>query len=390
MNIIYISNWPMDSGLTQSSIIPVIKYFQAQGISTNVTLVTPEDNDLEAQEIGDGIYWNPIKTKHQFIPAGSFFRGLFYLLKIAMTKGHAKKPDLIWARGSQAGGAAFLISKIVRLPFIVESYEPHSLYMVEGGIWPANGVFFKIHKYLETQQLKHAKALITVSEQFQKVAAEQRKTDGEVFNIPCAVPFKKFAFSSENRMNVRHELQIPEKALVGIYVGKFGDIYYDTEFFQLLRKAFEIEGYQQIILTPMKERAKELAREFELPLDRVHIDLVGNEAVSSFLSAADVGYCPVKQTPSKIYCSPIKSAEYMANGLPVLISEGIGDDSAFIKKHKLGWVIDFENLGELPFSAHSFKMSEEERKQSRENSASLASSWRDVDSAFKVYHDLKI
>ena len=34
----------------------------------------------------------------------------------------------------------------------------------------------------------------------------------------------------------------------------------------------------------------------------------------------------VRQYPSKKYCSPIKTGEYLACGLPVIIPEGISDD----------------------------------------------------------------
>jgi hypothetical protein len=43
--------------------------------------------------------------------------------------------DKIIARGSPAGALAYLTWKKIKVPFIVESFEPHADYMLESGVW---------------------------------------------------------------------------------------------------------------------------------------------------------------------------------------------------------------------------------------------------------------
>ena len=42
---------------------------------------------------------------------------------------------------------------------------------------------------------------------------------------------------------------------------------------------------------------------------------------------------PVKPVPTKRYCTPVKDGEYWALGLPVIITEGISDDSGIIREN---------------------------------------------------------
>jgi hypothetical protein len=65
-----------------------------------------------------------------------------------------------------------------------------------------------------------------------------------------------------------------------------------------------------------------------LPRDRVHVVAASSEEVPSWLSAADAGLALIKPSFSKRSSSPTKYAEYLASGLPVVISRDVGDGAA--------------------------------------------------------------
>jgi hypothetical protein len=61
--------------------------------------------------------------------------------------------------------------------------------------------------------------------------------------------------------------------------------------------------------------------------------------VRAFLHAADFGLLVRERSVTNEVASPVKFAEYLSCGLKIIISEGIGDFSAFVKDHKAGQCI---------------------------------------------------
>ena len=69
---------------------------------------------------------------------------------------------------------------------------------------------------------------------------------------------------------------------------------------------------------------------------------VSHDEVPSYLSAADFAFALYRPSISKKYLSPIKNGEYWANGLPVILTEGIGDDSQIIDSEGGGVTFSLE------------------------------------------------
>ncbi|HEY4651975.1 MAG TPA: hypothetical protein VIG72_11210, partial [Pontibacter sp.] len=53
-------------------------------------------------------------------------------------------------------------------------------------------------------------------------------------------------------------------------------------------------------------------------------------------------FATIKPYPSARYCSPVKIGEYWASGLPVLLTEGVGDDSDIIKNEGGGALFNLQ------------------------------------------------
>jgi hypothetical protein len=80
-------------------------------------------------------------------------------------------------------------------------------------------------------------------------------------------------------------------------------------------------------------------------IGRLSVTSVEHDEVPRYLAAADVAITTARRLASSIACSPVKDAEYWANGLPVLISPGIGDDADLVSQHRLGVVADLTDRG---------------------------------------------
>jgi hypothetical protein len=148
------------------------------------------------------------------------------------------------------------------------------------------------------------------------------------------------------RQAIRKQLSIPANAYVGIYVGKFGGTYYREEAFILFEKLFKSEpDLRIIILSPdPKEKILKQIQKFSVPMESFSILSVKHPEVPDYLSAADFAFSFHYPTKVSFYFSPIKNGEYWACGLPIIISENIGDDSDIVKKENIGEVLPHDWL----------------------------------------------
>jgi glycosyltransferase involved in cell wall biosynthesis len=383
MTLLFISFWPLENGLTQSTVLPVIKYLKKNGLVDHVILATPESSLKRPIESDNEDF---VHLQIKGILSQDFTSGLNVL--ISMTLGilrylwkHPKTIHFLWARGSVAGGSAYLLSKIFKLPYGVESFEPHAHYMIEGGAWKRNGLKAKLQLYFEKKIILSAQAIVTVSQSYSSLIKSKRRKL-PTYCIPCSVEFDQYA-------NLEKPAKSGSRDITGIYVGKFGDIYYSDEFFDLLELLFQsYPEYYQIILTPMADFAEHELRKRGISESRFQIKFVNQSEVKNYLQSSDIAFCPVKQAPIRKFCSPVKTAEYLAAGLPIIISKDISDDSDFIERHGIGQVIDFDDELKAPdlhsiINAYSTKEIQELGREYRDSSANFIV-YNDIFQAFRT------
>ncbi|MDX5421199.1 MAG: glycosyltransferase [Hymenobacteraceae bacterium] len=157
-----------------------------------------------------------------------------------------------------------------------------------------------------------------------------------------------FRYDSISRNRLRKQLSWTNQ-IIGIYVGKFGGLYYEREAFMLFKRCFRsFSQFRLIILSPQEhEGVKEKFQEVELGSDQVLIATVSQNQVPDYLSAADFAFATYKPGAFKRFLSPVKIGEYWANGLPVLLTEGVGDDSDIIKNEGGGALFNLNEEGSV-------------------------------------------
>jgi glycosyltransferase involved in cell wall biosynthesis len=255
------------------------------------------------------------------------------------------RPDFILARGAPAGALAYLVWQKNRLPFYVESFEPHADYMLESGVWRRYDPRYLFERHWEQQQKQLALGLMPVAENYRQQLIAEGVPAQRIATVPCSVDVRQFAYSDTGRQRMRERLGWAETDVVGVYVGKFGSIYYDKEAFQVFRTAADFfgAGFRLIILTPdpLHEVQAKLAAA-GLADGQVFLTKAAHQEVPDYLSAADFAFATIKPAPCRLFCSAIKIGEYWASGLPVLLPEGIGDDSDIIKQEGGGAIFNLD------------------------------------------------
>ena len=352
MRILFLTYWGLHDGLTTSTVFPHLRLLQDRPDVAAVRLVTIERSaEAQAELIfapgfeASKISFEPLRSR----PAGNvilnkiedFTRFPNELVKQVA----AFKPDFILARGSPAGALAYLVWQKTKLPFYVESFEPHADYMLESGVWRRYDPRYLFQRHWEKRQKELALGLMPVAENYRQQLIREGVPAQRIVTVPCSVDAGQFAYDEAARQRVRERLGWASTDVVGVYVGKFGSIYYDEEAFQVFRTAADFFGadFRLIILTPdsLYEVQAKLAAA-GLAAGQVFVIKTAHQEVPDYLSAADFAFATIKPAPCRLFCSAIKIGEYWASGLPVLLPEGIGDDSDIIKQEGGGAIFNLD------------------------------------------------
>ena len=357
MRILFLGYWGLRDSLTTSTVFPHLRVLQERPDVAAIRFVTIE-RGAEAQaplafEPGfpaDKISFEPLRSRPGRNVLLNKIEDFTRFPKELLRQAAEFKPDFIMARGAPAGALAYLVWKKIRLPFYVESFEPHADYMLESGVWKVYDPRYLFERHWEKRMKQVAAGLMPVAENYRRQLIGEGVPAGRIVTVPCSVDAAAFAHDAAAGQRVRQALGFAADSTVGIYVGKFGDIYYDGEAFGLFRAAADHfgSGFRLIVLTPdpVAEVRHKLAAA-GLADAVAFVTKAPHPEVPAYLSAADFAFATIKPAPCRRFCSAIKIGEYWANGLPVLVSPGVGDDSAIIEAERGGAVFDLTQPGSV-------------------------------------------
>jgi len=187
--------------------------------------------------------------------------------------------------------------------------------------------------------LGHAAAVFSVSPDLlnwlSMIGAPQEK----LTYVPCCVP--RVQFSPDARERLRTALGMTER-LVFAYLGtvsKYQHIHDGlVPFFRALIK--QCPSAHLLCLTSDPQSICQALAAGGLPLDRATVLCLPHDQVAAHLCAADAGL--LLRAPSRMnkFSRPTKLAEYLACGLPVVLSRGMGETDSLVERAGAGIVID--------------------------------------------------
>jgi hypothetical protein len=341
MKILLISPWGIQDVLTQGYVLPYIPLIQQSLLHydnfVEIHLVTLEKKLLSStsSEILLGgaslhypLYFRGPSPKGYLDLIASLIKGSFIAIRTNYT--------FIQSWCATGGSIGYVLSLISRTPLILDSYEPHADAMAETGCWNPGGFKYKLLKSLEIRQATRASAFFPVSPHMYSYSRINYKVDinGRAVVKPACV-----SLSSQNTYLQCHDFS---ESIKGIYVGKFGGLYLDVDFFRILRCAQHLLGdrFSFTILScqdlTIIERYASIAN---FDISSIHIDCVPHDCVPEYLSSAHYAITSLKSVPSRLCCTPVKTGEYWAWGLPVLSTPGISVDSDIIESNQIGIVL---------------------------------------------------
>lgn len=334
----FIGYWGLHDGLTASTIFPWLHVMQQSTLVEEVVFCTIE-RDAATPIVSDKLR---VLSNIRHVPLFSVSRKCTLYSKVSdfirfpralTTLAQQSKIHILFAHGAPAGALAYKVWASTKLPFFVSSFEPHAEYMAESGVWARAGLKYTFQKYWEEKQIENASGLMPVSDNYRHLLLTKGVPKTKVKTVPSTVKNHLFKFDAQKRTHLRHTLNWDE-SIIAIYVGKFGGLYYQKETFEIYKTCFRlVPNFKLIILSPQPvHEINSLLRAADIASEDVYINQVAHQEVAAYLSAADFAFATYKPGKSKLHLSPIKTGEYWANGLPVLLTEGVGDDSDIIKR----------------------------------------------------------
>ncbi len=254
---------------------------------------------------------------------------------------------LIHCRGSYSGYVAVQAKK-VRLPVVTDvrgiisdeaqaRKDGTSLWRwVKSSSWRSEAL-----RELERVSVEKASAVSCVSSALRDYLLERYSLNPEnIIVVPCCVDVSVFRPDEEARQRVREELGVSDKK-VFLYVGSAKVWQIPKTIAYLFRCASEQdERSHLLVLTQDPDVMRECMAKEGVDLQRVTVMRVSHSAVGRYIRAANVGLLLREKSPVNAVASPTKFGEYVASGVPVIASCGIGDTEAQIQDNGLGWLIE--------------------------------------------------
>lgn len=227
----------------------------------------------------------------------------------------------------------------------------------EYDVVPDPGLVAQI-KGLEANAVQQSDYRLAVSEALVNHWREKYQyTENDHVVIPCTLnqDFQKPLPSEAEIQQLRAARGYSEEDILLIYAGSSAGWQSFDLVDQFLVRALAEDARLKVLFLARVE-LDQLAVGKQFP-DRVAKDWVAHEQVPAMLAMGDYGILVREDKVTNQVASPTKFAEYLACGLPALISDHLGDYSRFTEERAVGQVISGNQLPK------SWKRVSYERKQ---------------------------
>jgi len=342
LDSIYITYWSLLDPLCQSQSLPYLLALAREGYRLGLITfeqprwrMSPDEQEAKMKELrSKGIEWRPL-TYHKRPAVFSTLYDVGVGSLVAASLARHSRATFVHGRASVSSAIAALAAKLAGTRLFVDADGPLSQEYVDAGAWKEGSLGHRLTAWGERKSIEMAD-VVAVLTKHRRDEVSSWMSDTPIHILPCAVDTEQFKPSPSDRERVRRELGL--EGTVFVYAGKAGG-WYDTEGMVAFLAAAKTVFRRLTLLVLTREDSAP----FEELCQQAEIDLVTRSVpsteVPSYLSAADIGLCFRHRYSSQLSCSPIKLAEYLACGVPVVATSGCGDYDELIESQRVGSVI---------------------------------------------------
>lgn len=339
-SVLYIASASISDPLIVSQVVRYLE--QMQHSLRSCHLITFERDDaidfakISEELLAAGIHWHPITAWKRVRSVGFWFdrnRALSCARRIVAREA----VDIVHCRSFLAGTLGRkLKSKNVRF-----LYDMRGLWSLEkrdkGTI--QNPWMFKLAHGLEQKLFRDADHIVSLTQAGKRHLVEAG-VSVPIDVIPTCVDLERFKRRHDDGV-ASGSFALNAESLGVVSAGTLGAGYLAEEMFRFaaMMKSNWADASFRILTGSNREQVVAAAENAGLPMSCLNISRVLPEAVSGELCAAEVGLCFVRPTGAKVASCPTKLAEYLACGLPVVATDGVGDVSNILQSNRVGVVV---------------------------------------------------
>lgn len=324
-HILYVSYDGIGEPLGRSQ---VLSYLARLAASFEITLISFEKSpgptaELHGELAALGIDWRPL-SYHKRPPVLSTGLDVLAGRRAATQAAQQRKPDIVHVRSYVPALIALSARPRTggRLVFDIRGFWADE--RVEGGLWPAGGVLYRIAKRCERRFFAEADGIVTLTEaSVPQIRAWARGDATDVTVIPTCVELERFS-DRPPRPGGPH----------AVWSGSVGTWYR----FDLAAPIVRALGLPLTVITRQEQLAREL-----LGGHPAEIRAAEPQQMPGELFAGDVGLCLIRSSFSKTASAPTRFAEYLAAGMPVIVTPAVGDLEAIVEDDGVGVVLRSED-----------------------------------------------
>jgi glycosyltransferase involved in cell wall biosynthesis len=328
-HVVYVSYDGVAEPLGRSQ---VLGYLLLLAADHDITLISFEkDRDgraaLREELAAAGIAWVALDY-HRRPPVLSTILDIAAGRRALVRAARTRRPDIVHVRSYVPALMAVLAARRTggRLLFDIRGFWADE--RVEGGLWRPRGLLYRVAKRCERLFFARADAVVTLTEASIPVIARwSAGRDVPIEVIPTCVDPQPFATSTARSGGPR-----------AVWSGSIGTWYRFDLAIALARAA----GLPLTIFT----RQVELARAELGGLD-ADVRTIAPRQMPAALHEGDVGLCLIVSSFSKTASAPTRFAEYLAAGMPVAVTAGVGDLERLVEDHGVGVVVRDESAAAL-------------------------------------------
>jgi glycosyltransferase involved in cell wall biosynthesis len=225
--------------------------------------------------------------------------------------------------------------------------------------WRVEEAFYR---HQEGRLLRESDAVVCVSHKLKDVMVRRYALNAEqtarIRVFPSVASRERFAFAPARRESRRRALGLENRFIViynGNLVGRWQVPDKLVEVFGLIRQVRPDACF--LVLAP-EDHWRHIQPHLDaarLPADSYRLASAPHHEVVDYLCAADVGLLLRDRHPMNEVAAPGKFAEYVLSGLPILMTEGIGDFSEAARSADCACVLPgLDDLGRSAAQIHAF------------------------------------
>jgi glycosyltransferase involved in cell wall biosynthesis len=343
--VLYICYLEIDEPLVETQVVAYLEGLAREAF--DIHLLTFEkarhsprrEREIEESLQARGVRWHRRRYhKAPSLPATLYdiAQGSLYACRLCFRHGIG----LVHGRSHVGAAMARLAARRLRVPFIFDLRGLLADEYVDAGRWSQGSLRYRLTKKAERHLLREADGLVVLTRVLERELAGMSEALGAHLDlevIPCCVDTAAYRSAASHRGEERSRRGWQDRRVM-LYLGKLGGWYLVEEiarFFATARRRDPAVHLQVLTQSDPASLSEALVRE-GVPSDAYSIGRSLTDEVPRIAAAADVGLSLIRPCPSKRSSSPTKVGEYLAAGLPLVTTPGIGDCDTMVRDERLG------------------------------------------------------